>query len=135
MVAQGFSIGKRDWYVMCYYDIRSEQDLREVRKTLLAGGCPRYKADEAVWVLSMWNKGFTYTDLNMHLTVVFISKTTTMEQMYDSIQHETKHVVEHIGEYYGVDPKSEESAYLQGEVARKMFPAAAMVICPVCHEK
>lgn len=135
MIAQGFSIGDRDWYVMVSYDIRTEKDLHEVRKTLLASGCPRYKADEAVWVLSMWNKGYTFTNFNDHLTVAFISKATSAEQMYDTTQHEMKHIVEHIGDYYGVDPKSEESAYLQGEIARQMFPAAALVVCPNCNDK
>lgn len=130
MVTQGFSIGDRDWYVMVSYDIRTRHDLREVRKTLLSAGCPSYKADEACWVLSMWNKGYTFTNFRDHLTVSFMSKATSHGQMYDTISHERKHIVEHISEYYGVDPRSEESAYLQGEVARQMFPAAALVICP-----
>lgn len=41
----------------------------------------------------------------------------------------------HISEFFGVNPKSEESAYLQGEIARQMFPAAAMVVCPKCNEE
>lgn len=135
MITQGFSIGNRDWYVMVSYDIRSERDLREVRKTLLASGCPRYKTDEAVWVLSMWNKGYTFTNFGDHLTVSFVSKTTSPEQMYDSIQHETKHITDHICEYYGVEPTGEESAYLQGEIARQMFPAAALVVCSKCHDE
>jgi hypothetical protein len=53
--------------------------------------------------------------------------------MYDTIQHELKHVVEHISEHYNVDSRSERAAYLQGEIARQMFPAAAMCVCPHCH--
>lgn len=130
MVSQGFSIGDRDWYIMCFYDVRTRHDLREVRRTLLSAGCSPYKADEACWVLSMWNKGYTFTNVKDHLTISVMSKATSPEQMYDSIEHELKHIVEHIGEYYGVDPKGEESAYLQGEIGRQMFPAAAVVICP-----
>ena len=37
-----------------------------------------------------------------------------------------------IGGFYGVDPKSEEAAYLQGEMSRKMFPAVALAVCPKC---
>ena len=133
MVTQGFSIGDRNWYVMVYYDIRSEKDLQEVRKTLLASGCPRYRTDEACWVLSMWNKGYTFTNFKDHLTVSFMSKTTSAEQMYDTIQHEIRHIADHIGEYYGVEERGETSAYIQGEIARQMFPAAAMVVCPKCN--
>lgn len=130
MVTQGFSIGDRNWYIMISYDVRSRHDLREVRKTLLSAGCPSYMVDEACLVLSMWNKGYTFTNFRDHLTVSFISKATSHEQMYDTISHEQKHIVEHISEYYGVEPKSEEAAYLQGEIGRQMFPAAAIVICP-----
>lgn len=133
MIQQGFSLGKRDWYIMCAYDIRTQRDLMETRRTLLSAGCDEYKTDEAVSVLSMWNKGFTYTNYTDHLTIVCISKATSAEQVYDSVQHELKHVVEHLSEYYGVDPKGETAAYLQGEVARLMFPAAALLMCPKCN--
>lgn len=53
-------------------------------------------------------------------------------EMFDSIVHELKHLVEHISNYYGLDPKEELAAYLQGEVGRQMFPAAALVMCPHC---
>jgi hypothetical protein len=130
MIQQGFSLGERDWYIMCAYDIRTKRDLAEVRRTLLAAGCDEYKADEAISVLSMWNKGFTFTNFADHLTIVCISKATSAEQMYDSIAHEQKHIVEHISEYYGVDPKGETAAYLQGEIGRQIFPVVAMLICP-----
>lgn len=66
--------------------------------------------------------------------VVFIGKATSPEEMYDTIQHELRHVTSHICEYYGVDPAGESSAYLQGEIGRQMFPAAAIVVCPRCKK-
>ena len=49
--------------------------------------------------------------------------------------YETKHAVEHISSYYDVDPKSEQAAYLQGEISKKLFPAVAIAVCPKCHNK
>lgn len=132
MIQQGFSIGDNDWRLTIYYDVR-ERNLNEVYHSLLANGCDNHRAQRACMVLSRPDKGYTYTNFDKHTTIVFISRTTDAEQMYDSIQHETKHVVEHISEYYDVDPKSEESAYLQGEIARLMFPAAVIVACPMCN--
>ncbi|MBR1449545.1 MAG: hypothetical protein IJ588_12470 [Prevotella sp.] len=134
MIRQGFPIGQDDWYCEVLYDVR-QNDLREVYYTLLDSGCPDYMAQKACMVLSSKNKGYTFTNLHTRHSVMFISATTSAEQMYDSIQHETKHTVEHISDFFDVDPKSEESAYLQGEIARLMFPAAAIVICPVCRHK
>ena len=62
-----------------------------------------------------------------------IGKADNAGQMFDTIVHEMKHLAEHVGEYYDVDPREELSAYLQGEVGRNMWPAAAMVLCPNCH--
>lgn len=132
MVQTDFFIGNGDWLVMAFLDISGVRDLNEVYGLLLSAGLPDYKAQEACMVLSRKNKGYTYTDFKSRFTLTFASRGTSYDELYDSIQHELKHIVEHISDYYGVDPKSEESAYLQGEIAKKMFPAVAMVVCPVC---
>ena len=129
MIQQGFSVGERDWYVMCAYDIRTKRDLMETRRTLLAAGCDESSAGEAVSVLSGWNKGYTFTNFRDHLTIVCVSKATSAEQLYDTVQHELKHVTEHLSEHYGVDQRGETAAYLQGELARKMFPAVSLLVC------
>lgn len=133
MVKQGFHIGDRDWWVMVYYAVDGGEDLNEVYDTLLASGCPDHKAQQACMVLSQPNCGYTYTNFDTRSTVMFMSSTTSPEQMFDSIVHELKHLSENIGEYYGLDPREEISAYLQGEVGRKMWPAAAYVLCPKCN--
>lgn len=135
MVRQGFHIGDRDWYVMCYYDIQTVADISEVEVALASAGCRPQAIKAAVDTLAEPDTGYTFTNYSERLTVIFIGRATSPEQMYDSMQHELKHAVEHIGEYFGVEPKSEESAYLQGEIARQMFPAAAMVVCPVCKKQ
>lgn len=132
MVKQGFHIGERDWYLMPFYNV-GEDNLAEVYETLLASGCPDFKAQQACMNLSKRNSGYTFTNFNDHLSLMFVSKATSPEQLFDSIIHEVKHLVEHISSYYGLDPKEELSAYLQGEVGRNMFPAVALVICPKCH--
>lgn len=132
MIKQGFGIGRRDWYIMCYYDIHTDDELDEVYGALLASGCPSDEAQRACMVLSQKNTGYTFTNFREHLSVMFIAEATSAEQMYDTIVHETKHVVEHIGEFYGVKSDSEESAYLQGEIARNMYEAVKIAVCPEC---
>lgn len=135
MVEQGFSIGDRDWWVMAYYDVCTESDLKKVAGALAAAGCPQEWIEDAVSVLSKDNQGYTFTKQNEHFTVMMMSHATSPEQMFDTILHEVKHLSEHIGRYYGVDSETELSAYLQGEVGRKMWPAAAMVLCPKCQSE
>ena len=133
MIEQGFSIGNRNWWVMVYYDVRTPDDLRKVEGALMASGCPMKMLEPAIENLKGWNAGYTFSDLRKQTSVMVIGKATSAEQMFDSIVHEMKHLAEHIGEKYGVNPRDELSAYLQGEVGRKMWPAAAMVLCPKCH--
>jgi len=133
MIEQGFYIGNRRWWVMVYYDVRTEGELRKVEGALAASGCPRGMIEGAIENLRGWNRGYTFSDLAERVSVIAIGKAESAEQMFDSIVHEMKHLAEHVGEYYGVDSKSELSAYLQGEVGRKMWPAAAMVLCPNCR--
>lgn len=132
MVQTGFYLGRNDWWIMASIGIDGRDDLREVYEALLSIGAPDNKAQEICMTLSQPNTGYTYTDYDCHYTLMFISKATSYAQMYDTLTHEQKHVVEHISNYYGVDPKSEEAAYLAGEIGRLLFPAAAYVLCPRC---
>lgn len=67
-------------------------------------------------------------------SIIVISHASSSEQMFDTIVHEIKHLTEHISNYYGIDPKEELAAYLQGEVGRNMWCAASMVLCPICNK-
>ncbi|MBO7617359.1 MAG: hypothetical protein J6T22_09150 [Bacteroidales bacterium] len=133
MIRQGFSIGKGEWRLRVYYNVRSESDLKEVADTLVWAGCRQSVVNIVTDLLAEPNHGYTFTTFSEHLTLMFMSHATSPEQMYDTIQHELKHATEHISEYYGVEPKSEEAAYLQGEIARKMFKGAALAVCPKCN--
>ena len=133
MVQTGFHIGRRDWWVMASLDIDGRRDLRDVHEALLASGCPNYKAQEVCMELSKPNTGYTWTDYDGHFSLMFVSKATSAEQMNSTIDHEKKHVVEHISNYYNVDPKSETSAYLQGELGRLLHPAVSYVLCE-CYD-
>jgi len=135
MIQTGFWIGKRDWWIMASFNISGEKDLNEVYRALMACGCPDNEAQKACIVLSRKNSGYTFTDMEGQYTLMFASKADTPEQLFDTYDHELKHCVEHISSFYGVDSKSETAAYLQGEIAKKMFPAVAIAVCPKCHHE
>lgn len=72
----------------------------------------------------------TLTSFKEKMSVLFISGSSSDDEWFDSLVHELKHVVEHIGEYYDVDPRGEPSAYLQGEIGRQFFPMIIDRFCP-----
>ena len=130
MVRFGFYIGDNDWWIMGYFNIKDSDDLKIVFGALLASGLDSGKANKAVNVLSGTNKGYTLTNFNEHSSIVCTSKASSYDEMFNTVAHEIKHITEHISDYYKVNPKSEEAAYLQGEISRKMYEAVALVICP-----
>lgn len=128
MIEQIFSIGRGDWLIEVYYDVKP-RNLQEIYDILTSSGCSNRGSIEACNELYYYNSGYTFSNFRRHLTIIIVSRATDGEQMYDSIQHETRHAADHIGEYYGIDPRGEESAYLQGEISRKMFSASSKIIC------
>lgn len=134
MVTQYFDIGNRDWHVVVYYDVWPH-DLHKIEEGLYRAGNSIGNTEDAIAELSILDTGYTFTNFGEHMTVIVISHATSPEQMFDTIIHEIKHLVEHVSSYYGLDPKEELSAYLQGEVGRQMFPAVVMVACPKCNRE
>ena len=128
MVQTGFWVGRRDWWVMASLWVE-EDNLESVIESLVSVGCTEENAREVASVLSAPDTGYTYTDYIGKFTLAFVSRGSSMEQFYDTVQHEQKHVVEHISSFYGVNPKSEESAYLQGEIGRLLFPSVKLILC------
>ena len=135
MIRQGFTIGDRDWWIMAFYNIKTEEDYDEVEDALIAAGQKPAYAQNVVNELLWPNTGYTYTRFGDHLSIICISGATSYEEMYDTVQHELKHVTEHLSSYYGMDPKSEKAAYLQGEIARNMYKAVALSVCPKCGQE
>lgn len=133
MIQTGFWIGERDWWIMATIGIRGERDLNEVYQALMACGCPDDEAQKACMVLSRKNCGYSFTDLEGQFTLMFASETDSAEEMFDTIVHEVRHATDHIGAFYGLKERGEDSAYLQGEIAKRLFPAVAMAVCPKCH--
>lgn len=135
MVRQGFWVMGGRWYVMGYYGIDIERDGEEVMTALLSTGIGEGEAEEVISELRLKDSGFTLSDYDGRYTVMFVGEASSDDELYDSIQHELKHATEHIGEYFGIDPRGEESAYLQGEISRNMYKAVSLLLCPCCASK
>lgn len=134
MVRQCFDIDSQ-WSVECLYDVRTGDELDMVRDALSGAGCDGEAVRDAVRVLKDVDTGFTFTNPTERRTVMIASHATSADELYDTIQHELKHAVEHIGGSFAVDSGSETSAYLQGYIAKRMFPAVAFLVCPRCSCK
>lgn len=129
MIRQGFYIGNRDWWVMAYYNIEHD-DIGEIADVLIASGARTDMVNDACDVLKSPNTGFTFSNLTDHASVICISAATSYDELFDTINHECFHVVQHICEFYDVSVKGETAARLMGELSKKMYKAVALAICP-----
>ena len=128
MKTEYFDIGDDDWgIVLCYdYDVDDYGKLWRIIRTF---GVPDDNAQAAMGVLSKPDTGMTITSMQDMMSVILISRATSDAEWFDTLVHELKHVVEHISEFYRVDPKSEAAAYLQGEIGRQLFPLIMQKMC------
>lgn len=129
MIEQGFYVGDKEWYVMCAYLTGSEGELDKVYKSLLLSGCKENEAKKMVTELKKVDSGVTFSSFAKCFSYVCIGEASSKAEMYDTIQHELRHVVEHISEYYGINRRSERAAYMQGDIAKKMYPVVEFLIC------
>lgn len=134
MITQDFYLPKYDWHVRVYYAVTTywrDRILSDLRRIGCRGTewlrAKRSLTDGAL------NTGLTYSNFAEGKTVMVISLTSSPAEFLNSWEHEKKHLARHIEQAYGIDPYSEEAAYLEGGVAQKMFPMAKMFLCEHCR--
>ncbi len=120
MRRQDFTITDTGWWITVFHGA-SPDGLGEVAASLIDAGDGARKVAEAVSVLRRPNTGYTYTNYNRKRVVSVVSWATSERQGANTLAHELKHIVEHLSAYYGVDPKSEQSGYLQGYIGARML--------------
>lgn len=79
-----------------------------------------------------WNKGATFTNSARRRTVTVIGRSTSWKEFFNTVMHETKHIVDDIVMSYNMMNYGEPPAYLQGEIGRQMAPVIKRLSCPCC---
>lgn len=135
MIVQNIYIPEYGWHVRIYYAVttywadRIASDMHRI-------GCVGGQLERAYSSLMKGdlNTGITYSTFWKKETVMVISLTSTPAEFLNSWEHEKKHLARHIEQAYGIDPYSEEAAYLEGDIAQRMFPVAKRFICGHCRK-
>ena len=76
-----------------------------------------------------YNSGVTFTNSDFRTSVVCINKTTSKEELINTISHEADHVQADICKYYNVPLDSESAAYLIGYLVGKMYYQSRRLFC------
>ena len=76
-----------------------------------------------------FNSGVTFSNPEFRTSVVCINKTTSREELINTISHEADHVQDAICKYYNVPLDSEDAAYLIGYLVGKMYYSSRRLFC------
>ena len=76
-----------------------------------------------------YNSGVTFTNSDYRTSIVCINKTTSREQLINTISHEADHIQAAICDYYNVPLDSEQGAYLIGYLVGKMYYHSRRLFC------
>ena len=138
MIRQKFDIPKYEWTVYVYYSVHSYYR-DEILDMLDWIRCPKDIMKHVNVNLSKNNMdtGFTYSSSEMKSTVMVIGTSSNYKQLLNSIDHESRHLVDDISKYYDIDSSGEEVAYLTGYIGEITAPYVKLFICDCncCKEK
>ena len=111
-------VGK--WAIIFAYNI-SPDDFDEVKSWLYALGASERDLAHVGEVLEKENTGFTISNPELKMSVMCVGQASDESQWWDSLVHEIDHAQTAIMEHYDVDCGSEEAAYLQGYIMRRII--------------
>lgn len=120
MVTGYIEIPKDNWDIIVVHDYDVEIDYRELRAIMLSFGMKENKVNEAFDVLSYYNTGMAISNIDLRMSVIFISKVTNASQFWDTALHEIFHVCTTIIDYYNIPYDSEDAAYLNGYITKEL---------------
>ena len=120
---------KGKWGIVVCYDLM-RKDVREMRAFMEAVGLKNDEADEALrMLLYKKNTGMCITNMDLKMSLVFVSEADSEDQWWDTMAHEVlDHAKVAILDYYHVPLRGEDSAWLTGYLMRKVV----QLIAPPC---
>ena len=134
MIVQLIYLEEYDWLIKIFYHATPE-DADIILKELDDIDCEPDAFYQAADILESGeiNAGCTYTDPEKTVSFIIINETDLAKEFLNTMSHEITHVSQHIAEYRKINPKSEEIAYLVGDIALEMYDIAKDFLCEHCR--
>lgn len=136
LLGQEFKLKDWNWKVRVFYVVDTIP-IDFIIDELYGIGCTEDDIDSAVNVLNTGedNRGITFSNDEDRESIIVIGETSCPAQFAHSYDHEKLHLAMHIARTDGIDPFSEELAYLAGDIGFKMFQVAKRFLCEHCREE
>lgn len=135
MIKFNLYLAKYDWLIRMYVAV-TQYYTEEIIDSLKMIGCSRreMKKAESALVRNTLNEGLCYSNVLERVSVIVIRKTSSPDELMDSLVHEITHVTMHMVEEYNIDPQSEEPCYIAGDLAKAVFPHVSHLLCKHCRK-
>ena len=123
----------RHWTILFFFsfDARNAEDIEEA---LIWAGAPDSIMEQVQTNVfaERRDEGFCFSNPSLRRSVVAVGKTSTGPEFMNTTIHEIAHVAMHIAEEDGIDPYSEELAYLMGDISHDISYVVCELSCPHC---
>lgn len=122
MVTKYLDVPNQKWGVVVVFDYNVDYDYHDLRAIMMSFGLfDEYKIEKSMRILSEPNTGMTISNIELCMSVVFVSNATDASEWWDTSLHELYHVSNAIIDYYGVPYESEDAAYLMGYLTKEFI--------------
>lgn len=109
-----------EWGVVVVFDFDTEYDHDLMVEQMRSFGMSIRNAEKALGILSNYNTGMSVSNEILKMSAIYIGKTTSASQFWDTCAHELAHVCTAIIDAYDVYYRSEDAAYLSGFLMRQL---------------
>lgn len=136
MIAKDLYIPKCRWMVHVFYRVTCYYTA-EILSCLQRIECPYKELRQAYENMAscQLDTGLTYSNYDLHESVMVISKTSSYKEFTNSLFHETRHLTDHIAIACNMDMGGEDVAYLSGYIGGKLASDIQLFICDCeCHQ-
>jgi hypothetical protein len=136
MIRQQIYLDDYDILVHAYY-ATTQYYVEEILNRLYKAGCRGYNLQRARNNLSngKLNTGLTYYSSQNREAIMVIAKTSSAAEFYNSLLHELSHLTAYIAKNEQMTFTGEEIAYLEGDLAVRIFPVVQPLLCDCCRHK
>lgn len=136
MIRQDIHIKEWGWTIHAFYSVTTYW-VDEIMEMLWDVGCDGETARNAYDNLSegKLNSGLCYSNYAKKRSVIVIAKTSSAEEFLNSMTHEASHACTHIASASFVDLRSEDYAYMVGDLCMAMYPKVKHLLCDCCRNK
>lgn len=134
MIKQVFNV-EEFWEVIVFYNV--DYDLFYIiEKELLNNEISQRNLNELYHTMYFNKaKAVTYSNLNLHTSVVLFNVHEDKADYIDSLVHEAEHIKQAMLYTYRIEDSGEPPAYTIGYLVRRMWEVFSSIVCNECFSK